>query len=198
MSSRDMGAQRAGKDCSFAARPVARRRAADRHRGCLVRAGPFRQSDRELPGSDSQEGSSAALRSVEQLANLEVRYAISLLAAGAEPAVATVSETAGTASADPEQLMKEAAELVKWLLNLDETPECLSLLGGIYKRRALLASDKDRHSMLTEARDAYGCAYALALKMTGALDPYSALNWATCRFLLNDSNKSETVTRARQ
>ena len=138
-----------------------------------------------------QQESRAPIRAIEQLANLEVRYAISLLAAGEEPAAATVSETARTTPSDPEQLMKDAAELVEWLLKLNETPERLSLLGGIYKRRALLASGKARHSMLTEARDAYRRAHSLALKTTGALDPYPALNWATYRFLLNDSNKSD-------
>jgi hypothetical protein len=78
----------------------------------------------------------APLRAVEQLANLQSRHARE------QP---TASEG-----------IREATEMLEWMLRLAETGERLSMLGGNYKRLAMMASsDSERQEMLEKARAHY-------------------------------------------
>jgi CHAT domain-containing protein len=121
------------------------------------------------------------VRSIEQLANLLIRQGAALAKGPAD---------SSRTPPDPAPLFQEAIQWLDVLIKIGRSIERLSLLGGAHKRLALAASNaRDRISRITEARDAYGEAHQLALSTSGLVDPYPALNWLTCRFLLGKEKK---------
>jgi hypothetical protein len=135
-------------------------------------------------------GAQAPLSAVEQLANLELRYAARLREERAEGG-------APAAGPDPDELIREAATWLEWLLRLGETTERLSMLGSLYKHLALAAAVEQQteklEEMLQKARDYYGQAHRATLQKTNTLNPYPALNWVAYRFLLGDRKKKELL-----
>jgi hypothetical protein len=100
---------------------------------------------------------------IEQLANLEARWAASLV--GRAPVSPQTARQA-------EDLFKDAEELLGNLIGIGETVERLSLLGSLHKRRAQWGGpSRDAAARRAAAArsldamiDAYGRAYQLALK----------------------------------
>ena len=135
----------------------------------------------------------ASLSTIEQLANLQDRYASRLHAErqAQAPTVATISPS--QTYQDPDKLIKEATEWLEWLSKLGDTTERLSLLGSLYKRLALATTGQERLNMLKKAKRYYGKAHEDAIKETNVLDPYPTLNWITIRFLLSDKKRDELL-----
>lgn len=132
----------------------------------------------------NREEAGAPLSTIEQRANLLVRYADQLRAE--QSAGRQVGPPDGAKG--PDKLIDEAVELLKWLLKLGESSERLSLLAGCYKRKAAAAQTaRERRRWLEEAKEYYGRAHTFHQKNRGSIHPYPALNWLTYRYLLGES-----------
>ncbi len=103
------------------------------------------------------------LKDIEQLGNMEVRF----------------GRKAGDADA-----IRAGLERLLQVLDLGPTSERWSLLGGSYKRLAIVTRGKERLEALEKMGDAYKAAYEMALDKTGEVDTYPLLNYVTARVLL--------------
>jgi tetratricopeptide (TPR) repeat protein len=131
-----------------------------------------------------EEKATVPLSTIQQRANLLVRYADKLRAE--QSAGGQNGPTAG--AQEPGSLIDEAIEQLKWILGLGESSERLSLLGGCYKRKATAArTPRERRRWLEEAKKYYGKAHHFHQEKLGSTNPYPALNWLTYRFLLGES-----------
>lgn len=137
------------------------------------------------------EKAEAPLNTIEQLANMLVRYADNLRSQqSAVEQDGTSAEDA--ADNDPGHLIEEAIDKLQWILRLGESVERLSLMGGCYKRKAIIAETADeKKQWLKEAEQYYGRAHQLCKEKLGVVDPYPALNWLTYRFLLGQWDKED-------
>jgi hypothetical protein len=124
------------------------------------------------------------LRAIEQLANLQTRYAIQLRRElqqnGMKPKEAQRLEK------NIEKLMDEAQDRLAWLLKVGKTPERLALLGSCHKRLALAATGNKRTAQLSQATEFYRQAHQQSQGSTG-LNPYHALNLVACGFAHGDA-----------
>lgn len=110
------------------------------------------------------ERANAPMWAVEQLANCRVRWATQL---GREPA---------TRPQALEELAK-AEHLLRGLIGLGRTSERHSLLGGVLKRRAVFAPDRDgRIEALRGMADEYGRAFDQSATADSTDDPYPLAN----------------------
>ncbi len=132
------------------------------------------------------------IRTVEQLANLEARFAmqLSLQDKDGKPRAATNRWTIDT-------LMAKAHERLDLLLKLAPTAERYALLGSYYKRDAVIRRDNsvERNKALKKADIAYG----EALKQLKVADkPYHTLNRLACRYLrdMRFTKKERTAAAA--
>ncbi|MFL6334512.1 MAG: CHAT domain-containing protein [Pyrinomonadaceae bacterium] len=132
----------------------------------------------------NKEEAGAPLSTIEQRANLLVRYADKLRA---EQSAGGQNGPAAGAK-EPGSLIDKAIDLLKWLLGLGESSERLSLLAGCYKRKATAAqTPRERRRWLEQAKEYYGRAHFFHRDHRGSINPYPALNWLTYRFLLGES-----------
>jgi tetratricopeptide (TPR) repeat protein len=133
-------------------------------------------------------GGDAPIRMVEQLGNLQARYAVQLRQQERQ------SEAKVARRADqpqPDKLLKQARSRLEWVLAAGQIPERLALLGSFFKRAALVSEGKARGISLNEAEEYYQKAYELS-KSAGEVNPYHALNWMTFRWLQDCASKDET------
>lgn len=135
--------------------------------------GDFEQALEHYQLASEAETASVSLRDLEQMANLQSRYARQLLSAKKTPA-----------NEHKARLLFEAStQRIEQLLNFGETSERLSLLAGNHKRMAQISSGAQQLKELRAASEAYRRAHELAVKITGEVDYYPALNWSACRWL---------------
>jgi CHAT domain-containing protein len=156
--------------------------------------GDFNEAIKTYRKAILESKSGAVLGTIEQLANLQDRYASRLRAERQLQASTTAVENAAQDLPDPDELINEAIEWLEWLRKkLGDTTERLSLLGALYKRLALATMGRTRALKLKKAKEYYGKAHENVLKETDSLDPYPTLNWLTLRFCLKDRNKEELL-----
>ncbi len=121
------------------------------------------------------EVATVSLQDVEQLANLESRYAQQTSVPADAQAVQTDWE--------PNRLLASSNQRLETLLAFGPTKERLSLQAGNHKRLARLTSGEARRTHLKQAAESYQAARDLALKSTNIGEYYSTLNWIACAFL---------------
>ena len=135
--------------------------------------------------------SEVPIRALEQLANVEVRYAMQLRRE-AQQQQADGGEKAETSSAKRKELMEDALKRLELALGFGETTERLSLLGSYAKRLALESAHDERRAALRRAAAFYERAYRqITRQMEELPDPYPALNWITLQFLANNADENE-------
>jgi pimeloyl-ACP methyl ester carboxylesterase len=117
------------------------------------------------------EAATASLQDVEQLANLESRYATQLLSQGKR-------------SAEARRMLETSNQRVEGLLKIGQTAERLALKAGNHKRLARLTKSSARAKHLQQAADDYRAAYELGLQRTNEAEAYPALNWIACAYLI--------------
>jgi tetratricopeptide (TPR) repeat protein len=115
--------------------------------------------------------SGAPIRIIEQLGNLQDRYARDLAKRASEATGPAQTELLGRVN----QLTASASKNLEWVLSLGPTPERLALLGGMYKRSA--GTEAARSLEYLEKSAEY---YRQAHEMNPH-DPYPLLNWLTLR-----------------
>jgi tetratricopeptide (TPR) repeat protein len=130
-----------------------------------------------LAALESDESESATtLRSVEQLANFEVRLARDVGKSAKDPA----------AKARSRAELDKAIRRIEKLLEVSETGERLSLLGSAYKRKAEMEEARDQAEELVRlAADQYKKAYLRYLERK-RFDPYPVLNWLGAELVLRN------------
>jgi hypothetical protein len=118
------------------------------------------------------ERANASIRTLEQFANCKVRWAGQLIRENPrDPRVAA--------------LLDDAQLILESLLQLGETSERWSLVGGVHKRRALAVTDPaERHRALKEMSKAYGRAYDVA-SGNGETGAYPLANQLAADIVLN-------------
>jgi CHAT domain-containing protein len=148
--------------------------------------GYFDKAIKSYREAAEDEKAEASLNTLEQLANMLGRYADELrLQQRSE-------EELGEDAPRPNAFLDEAFQRLKWLLELGETAERLSLMGGYYKRMASATQEtSERIEHLRSAGEYYGKAHELHKKRRGVVYPYPALNWLTYRFLLGEPLNDE-------
>ena len=119
----------------------------------------------------------ASLRSLEQLVNVKAKYACQLLAA--DPA-----------DAQAQHLLEEAGTSIGGLLKVSATPERLSILGSLERRRAQFPTLGSAREALERSLAAYREAEALHVEGVGdvpgaGVDHYSGLNRVVVGWLLS-------------
>jgi len=122
------------------------------------------------------ERSGEPIKAIQQLANVQLRYARKLPAG--DPRV--------------QELIGESAKHLAQLEQILKTSEQYSLLGSFYKKLAELRRS-DRQATLQKALDSYEQAYATSA-VRGSIDAYSGLNAATLAFRMG--KVEETKWRA--
>ena len=128
----------------------------------------------------------APLRTIEQLAELEIRYAAEAWRSRGPATLDTgkASEDATQLNGGEEDLFSRALLRLQSALSMGPTPERLCLLGYYYQRHALtLKGSASRRKELRSAADNYLAAYLLAMQEN---DPYPALDWAVCNYFASD------------
>jgi pimeloyl-ACP methyl ester carboxylesterase len=136
-----------------------------------------------------QEDGLSSLKSLEQLANLEVRHGEALM-----------KEEKSRKQGDV--LMKSGLKRLKSIVSIGETVERLSLLGSSYKRRAqaLHATGKTKEipKVLEEMTEAYTEAVKLSLHRDGERDYYPLLNAMDGIFLLATWGKNTLMNEQKK
>ena len=127
------------------------------------------------------------VKSIEQLANLQIRWGTALLRSEAKP----VGD-----QPKPADLIDEGRRQLELLLQLGVTVERLSLMGSACKRAAMVSTEDERNSALAAMIDYYRQAHELARKQTGSVDPYPLLNWLVGLQLADLRNKSRKAKAA--
>lgn len=155
--------------------------------GAWAALGEMGESVRFYERALSHEQGNLTLRDVQDYANLAGRQARALSRAESD-------EIKRAALARP-YLDKEAVLLGK-LKDLSGTARLLSLFGSHFKRRAELEEADKMTSYLQQAAESYRAAYELTRNNSGVIDPYPALNWATCQALLNRLATDPTADQA--
>ena len=139
----------------------------------------FRERLAPLKTPSRSSGPKAPLHAIERLANFEDRYATRI----------SVNKSAtGKGELSPQELRERSIKRYQTLIELGETVERLTGLGGVYKRQS---DDKtlkvtERKRLLREARKAYERAHQLALERNRRVDPFPTGNWLALRYLLRE------------
>lgn len=128
------------------------------------------------------ERSDVPFRAVDQLANLQARYAAMLQ---------RNPELVEEVEHDPETLLQDAVRNLEWILDIAETPHRLALLGSAHKRIAVIRTGEARTDALNKAKTYYKKAHTKHVSETGEVNPYYTLNWLTFRFLIDASMDDE-------
>ncbi len=116
------------------------------------------------------------LATLEQLANLQVRYAAWLhQARRATKDAKRSARPVPDADDDPIDLVKRSIELCDTLLKFGDTSERLSILASAYKRKAFIDASQ-RVGALSDMVRIYRSADELARRRSGANKPYPLLN----------------------
>lgn len=133
------------------------------------------------------EQASFPAQAIEQLANLEGRWAVVLKKERSEASTGSEEEErtdqsrvlgSGGERRVPEDLLDSAELRLTQLLALCPTVERLSLLGSLNKQRAQVVSEAElRDAALKKMAECYEKAHRRALEASGGLDPYPLLNW---------------------
>jgi Uncharacterized protein conserved in bacteria len=135
-----------------------------------------------------EEKAEAPLYTIQQLANMLVRYADELQEKQSG-AGQNGESPAGELPPSPGKLIDDAIKHLKWLMDLGKSAERLALMGGCYKRKAIVAQTaEEKKEWLKEAETYYGEAHK---DSSNIINPYPTLNWLTYRFLLGDSLEGE-------
>jgi tetratricopeptide (TPR) repeat protein len=131
-----------------------------------------------------EETETAPLQAIEQLAELEIRYAAELWRGhGTAPAAAA------QANGKVQGLFVQALKRLDSALSMGETADRLCLLGYYYQRHALTMESNDtKRKELDCAADNYYKAYRLTMQ---ANDPHSALDWVICKYFASDGTPSD-------
>lgn len=176
-----------------------------------LKLGNFDEAIRFYELAIHSEDASAALRSLEHLANLQARHASQLWEKrrGATASTRATGKTAKarTRATDKSAREKEVAALRKkldtarklmdWLLGLDKTPERYSLSGKVFKCYALLAeSNAAREVNLKKAKDEYLRGYKLAKERPGLQKNliFPGVNVVACGLLLSGMRAADLQT----
>jgi hypothetical protein len=106
--------------------------------------------------------------SIEQLANLQIRWGTELMR---EETKTDPAEMA------PVELIREGRRQLELLLQLGVTVERLSLKGSACKWLAMVSAGEERDAALKEMIECYRQAHELVHAQSGAVDPYPLLNW---------------------
>jgi hypothetical protein len=120
----------------------------------------------------ADEKATICLNDIEQLANLEGRYAAELAREG-EP----------KENKEAEEFFTKAVRRLQWLLLAGPTIERLTLLGSHYKRQADSGTLAERARRMEQAARYYRRASNLAAEDPARNYYYPALNWVSCRLL---------------
>lgn len=131
----------------------------------------FKEAVEQYLEALNSEKAYLSLRAVEQLCNLQTRWAVEHAAVNREEAT---------------KLIQQAKERLQSLIvTLGETTERLSLQGSIAKREAVIAPTvTKKRQALRDMSEHYKNAYELGLKKRKQIDPYPLLNWTTADILL--------------
>lgn len=144
--------------------------------------GLFAQAVEYYSGALQAAGGQVSVRAAEQLCNFQSRLAV-------------ISSRENPRQA--KRLVTRAKQgLVALNKHLGPTSERLSLLGGVAKRKMVIATTRaDKRAALEEMRRAYRRAYDLKLENAKEVDPYPLLNYvAASLFLGTAGRKSLTST----
>lgn len=123
------------------------------------------------------------LAAVEQLANLQVRYAEQLRRDVEARRQAGPLDESQVAEIEQKRanLQDDAMRRLERLLAVAETPERMALMGSWYKRKFTAATGSEREALLKNGQRWYGKAHAAS--QGRKLNPYHALNWVAFRVL---------------
>ncbi len=129
------------------------------------------------------------MRDIEQLANLELRYACELVRAG-KPSPRSPRPKSGAparppTAALPEQMLDDAQRLLTQLAAFSSSSERFALQGGLHKRRAAIAAHGG-NSALSELEKMARC-YRAAIAQTGDVsarsEPYPVTNFISAELM---------------
>jgi len=135
--------------------------------------------------------SEVPIRTLEQLANVKVRYAAQLRSE-ARQREADGGEKTAASSAKRRELLQDARKRLELALKFGDTTERLSLLGSCLKRLALESDNEERRKLIRDAAECYKKAYELkSLQAQASPDPYPLLNWIPLQFLANSPEENE-------
>ena len=150
--------------------------------------GMFEQAAGCLDRAINNEKAEYPMRVAEQRANFKSRWAVELRRGG----VVT------TGAPSPEKLIQDSIDDLDRLLEFNETPERLSLLGSAYKRRAWITKGDVRKESLSKMAEYYRKAHEKKYDMKGnKLDTYPLLNWLAAEILLGWYGEKADVTTAK-
>ena len=129
------------------------------------------------------------VKAIEQLGNLQARWAVQLWKTPGEPAGPPV-----------DMLIGKAIEHIGGLLKFAKTSERLCLMASIYKRQAWVHSKDDPKASLEQMRAYFKEAHELELANKGEVAPYPLLNWLLAETILRwrRSGKDEAFDMQRQ
>lgn len=122
------------------------------------------------------QGSTAPLKLLEQLGNLEVRLAQRRLR-DTPGALHAGGDVDADMDVDVKALVEAAESHLSLALSLGETPERLALLGSFHKKAATLSKGDERRHHLAEAARRYAQARDLGSRRGEEAAPYYTLNW---------------------
>ena len=118
------------------------------------------------------------LSTIEQLSNLQARWAVQQYQS------ASKSGDADAAATRARKLIGTALHRLEHLLALSPTSERLSLVGGAWKRAAIVLSSRaDQVAALKQMEDHYRRSHERAIEETGKPNCYAITNWITARAL---------------
>ena len=142
--------------------------------------GEFQRAIGAFENAIAIERTEAPLRAIERLANFEDRYARKLSSSTA---------AVGGEGLSPYELRERSIKRYQALIELGETVERLTGLGGVYKRQSYdkTSGNRYRKRLLREARKAYERAHLLALERNRRVDPFPTGNWLALRYLLGEN-----------
>ncbi len=132
-------------------------------------------------------GGTLPVAAIEQLVNLRARWAVEIArqkSRGEKP------EPSFFKPPTPAELIREAKRDIKRLLSLAETVERRCLLGGLFKREAMIFSEpKKRKGALVQMAKGYRRAHEKAHFDGGEVYPYPLLSWLEADAILGWMDK---------
>ncbi|MDW7662470.1 CHAT domain-containing protein [Halomonas sp.] len=134
------------------------------------------------------EDSDISFRSVEQMANLQSRWAVHLWR---EAHTTTNDDDELRARDDFLVEIDEAIKLLEILCSINLTSERLSLLGSAYKRKAIISLGDERVKYIVKMRDMFRKSYELKKEKKDDDDFYPLINWITAEIVLSWHNSAQ-------
>jgi tetratricopeptide (TPR) repeat protein len=127
--------------------------------------GHFREALEQYRAALRSEDAELALKTVEQMVNLQGRYAVALWRR------LELKSESGPPPPNPADQIDEAIARLEQLLGLGQTVERLRLAASAYKRKALVTRGKSRREALEKMADYYRKVHEQALGVAEEVDP---------------------------